>query len=125
MTHQGQFGGQLDDVKKKKLARRLLEERSVRAEFFPVGMFGETAWDALLVLFSHDHSSTLTAADIAARVAETVSVTGQWLHFLDQHAFTESRIDLLDPRRRIAELTTTGREMISAYLATIDAVQRR
>lgn len=119
MTYPGQFGSHFDDAKREKLARRLFDERSIRDEFFPNGMFGESAWDALLLLFSHDQSSTLTASDIATRLDKSTSVTSRWLKFLEEVGLVESRVDRLDPRRTIVEMTVEGRTAISAYLATI------
>lgn len=46
------------------VAERLYSERRRRAEYFPVGLFGEPAWDLLLALFiAHEDGRELDLAD--------------------------------------------------------------
>ena len=119
MTYQGQFDCHWEQFREKAAASKLLEERLMRTRFFPRALFAETAWDAMLVLFSHDYSSTLSSAEIAAQLDEPVAITARWLACLEQQGLVESRIDPLDPRRNIVELTSNGRDTLAEYLAAI------
>jgi DNA-binding MarR family transcriptional regulator len=116
MTYHSGFDRDWSRQRERLFARQFLHERDLRASFFPPTMFGETAWAALLALFSRDAGESLTVAEVAARIGDPETVTKRWFDFLEQQALTESRTDPLDPRRRIVELTTAGVSAVSAYI---------
>jgi DNA-binding MarR family transcriptional regulator len=119
MTFQSKFGTFHDELGEKRLARQVLDERTMRIAHFPGGIFGETAWDILLVLFSKENHLNMIAADIAAELNTALTSTVRWIHYLEQQSFIQIRLDPLDARREIVELTPEGMRTVSAYVVGI------
>ncbi len=119
MTFQSRFGTLQDERREKRLARQVLDERTMRIAHFPGGIFGETAWDILLVLFSKENHLSMIAAELAVELNTALTSTVRWIHYLEQQSFIRIRHDPLDARREIVELTPEGDRTISSYLTVI------
>lgn len=84
--------------------------RRLRHEIFEPDLFGEPAWDMLLLLFSNsDHSGQLSIADIARELQVSKTLAGRWLNLLEGHA-------LVSLSGEFAELTDKGREKLLIFL---------
>jgi DNA-binding MarR family transcriptional regulator len=84
--------------------------RRLRHEVFEPELFGEPAWDILLLLFSNsDHSGQLPIADIARELQVTRTLAERWLSVLEGHA-------LVSLSGGFAELTDKGRDKLRIYL---------
>lgn len=68
-----------------RLAEAVLRNRMQRRSLFPAGIFGEYAWDALLMLFVADAASErLTGRDIASSIGCDEKVLSAWIKYLSQ-----------------------------------------
>lgn len=84
--------------------------RRLRQEIFNPDLFGEPAWDILLLLFSNaDHSGQLSVREIARELQLSESLVRRWLAILASH-------DLVIEHSTGAELSVNGQEKLKAYL---------
>lgn len=84
--------------------------RRIRHEIFSPELFGEPAWDILLLLFSNaDHSGELSVREIARELKLSERLVSRWIEVLVAHGLvfeTCSRV----------ELSASGREKLKRYL---------
>ena len=99
-------------------AERLYAERRGRDALFPVGLFGEPAWDLLLAMFiARDKGQTmiLCRAYKAAGVSDT---TGRrLLDRMEEEGLITRRRAPRSRKMRIVELTDHAVERLTEYLA--------
>lgn len=103
--------------RKARIAEAVLENRRQRHSLLPAVIFGEYAWDALLMLFVADAASTrLTGRDIAARLSCSETVMSRWIKYLSQEALIvgDGTGDLDD----LLTLSPAAIEALEAYLAS-------
>lgn len=108
------------------VAERLFSERRLRDAAFPSGLFGEPAWDLLLLLFiAREQGTDRTVAELL-RDAELAPGTGRrWIERLARAGLVAPRKDAARPTVRIVELTTQGIDRMSDYLARSAELQPR
>lgn len=108
----------VDDLPKlSRLAYREYQDRSKRAAYFDLSLFGEPAWDLLLDLFIARVSGlriSITSACIAAQVPSTTAL--RWLKVLERRGLIVRDGDELDQRRSWVELTDRGFQDMAACL---------
>jgi DNA-binding MarR family transcriptional regulator len=63
-------------------ARKLFLLRQTRNEIFHAGMFGEPAWDILLVLYGFG-SDLMTGERLARLVCASINSTTRWIDYLE------------------------------------------
>jgi hypothetical protein len=99
-------------------AEKLYDERRRRDELFPEGLFGEPAWDLLLMMFAAretGQSMILSQAYRAARVSDT---TGRrLLDQLEGEGMISRRRAPRSRKTRLVELTEDAVERLAGYLA--------
>lgn len=84
--------------------------RRLRHEVFEPELFGEPAWDILLLLFSNsDRSGQLPISEVIRELQLTNTLVGRWLNVLEGHA-------LISLSGGFAELTDKGRDKLRIYL---------
>ena len=98
------------------VAERLYQERRRRDEYFPVGLFGEPAWDLLLSLFIAGDDGREVPLEEAYRVAKVDPEDGPALidRLIDKHLVARS-----PTRRNSIALTPHGMDRLSDYLADL------
>lgn len=98
------------------VAERLYQERRRRDEFFPIGLFGEPAWDLLLSLFIAGDDGREVSLDEAYQAAKVDPEDGPALieRLVDKHLVERSRT-----RRNSIALTADGMDRLSDYLADL------
>jgi len=89
------------------IADMVMAARRARSKLFPRLMFGEAAWDILILLYRDEN---LSLADLAASSDTPLSTTGRWIDFLEGHQLVKrtrsgddrgaDRIVLSDEARR-------------------------
>ena len=90
------------------LARMTLQVRGRRSEHFDETLFGEPAWDALLLLFLERPSSEAkSAAVLAERIGIAQSTMERWLAILESGSLVERVTS--DDREPVFAITTSGR----------------
>lgn len=101
-------------------ARSIFHGRLTRARHFNRSMFGEPAWDILLLLFINDRSdSWLTATRLAELIEQPFSTVVRWIDYLEKERMIERRQDPKDKRISIIGLLDKGRQSVSSYLGEL------
>ncbi len=98
------------------VAERLYMERRRRDEYFPVGLFGEPAWDLLLSLFIAGDDGREVPLEEAYRSAKVDPEDGPALieKLIEKNLIARSRT-----RRNTIMLTAHGMDRLSDYLADL------
>ncbi|HLL30432.1 MAG TPA: hypothetical protein VK403_05500 [Allosphingosinicella sp.] len=98
------------------MADRLYAERRRRDEYFPLGLFGEPAWDLLLSLFIAGDDGREVSLEDAYRAARIDPADGPALieKLIDKKLVARSRT-----RRNSIMLTDDGMDRLSDYLADL------
>ena len=106
-----------------RLARTIYRERVRRSAYFPVGVFGEPAWDILLDLFVAAKSNELRsikAICLASQVPEATAL--RYIDLLADHGLVERRQDKTDRRRKFLSLTPLGERNMQDYLTSMQPI---
>ena len=103
-----------------RLARSLHRERGRRAEFFPVALFGEPAWDILLDLYAAAEANELRSIKSACLSSQAPEATAlRYIGQLAAHGLVERKPDRTDKRRKYLSLTPLGQRKMHDYLASM------
>ena len=100
------------------LASQMFSARKRRAEYFNPDMFGETAWDFLLVLYIMDERGPrLTVGRLGEFADAASSSTVRWLGSLESQQLITRESHPTDARASFVRLTDRGRELMEVYLS--------
>lgn len=110
-------GRVIESSEQVRAAARIVRARRNRTKHFPPSMFGEPAWDMLLVLYTRGDEIRLTISRLA-KLSDTRSSTClRWLSFLEREGFVCRRPNYRDARSEFVELTERGRSKMAEYLS--------
>ena len=99
-------------------ARIILHSRRVRERYFKRAMFGEPAWDILLVLYIADLSGTRQTIGKLAEWIETPLTTAvRWIGYLEKERLVERQPHPTDKRTVYIQLLPKGRQAMGEYLS--------
>ncbi len=98
-------------------ARRELVERRRRRHHFPEGMFGEPAWEILLLLYIQKDERRFTVGQLAEALDLPQNSTGRWLKYLHSAGLARRRPHHLDQRAVRAEISEEGIKALEAYFS--------
>lgn len=97
-------------------AREELHNRRRRAAGFGQSMFGEAAWDMLLVLYILDMSGQRQTVGSLLQFAGTpLSTAKRWLDYLEAHGLVRREAHPTDGRTAFVSLTSKAREKLDLY----------
>lgn len=122
----GAIGNQPVSAKEKDLtrldrierARIILNSRRLRAKFFSPSMFGEPAWDILLVLYVTEMSQGRHSIGRLAEWIETpLSTAVRWIEYLERKLLVERERHPNDKRVVFIKLAEKGRKLLDDYLS--------
>jgi DNA-binding MarR family transcriptional regulator len=102
-------------------ARQILQARQRRAEWFGKAIFGEPAWEMLLLLYATTGARRQTASRLADLAPASKATALRWLDYLVDHDLVERQAHPTDKRVTFVELTGKGREMLEGYLVEMDS----
>lgn len=103
-------------------ARIVLNSRRLRQRYFNRIMFGEPAWDILLMLYASEHSSgRLTISRLAEWVETPLTTVVRWVNFLEEEGLVRRQAHPTDRRTVFINLREKGRAALDAYLGMIPA----
>lgn len=92
------------------LAKNTFLTRKMREELFDGSLFGEPAWDVMLILFSDKGSQSICSAEeLAKQVGMSGTAMVRWLRVLEAR-------NIVHFDGELAELTTDGRRRLKQYL---------
>ena len=98
-------------------SRAELERRRRRADFLPDGMFGEPAWEILLLLYNEQQGARFTIARLAASLEQPPTSTLRWLNYLQDRQFVIREEHPTDQRSVFLKLTPTAVEALDRYFS--------
>ena len=98
-------------------ARQQILHRKRRSQQFPRGIFGEPAWDMLLVLYTSEGFSPETIRDLREQAGLTHSTALRWLDYLESQQLIARKSHLTDKRSAYVELTERAREKLDQYFS--------
>ena len=99
------------------MAKRMLVNRRRRAQRFGREMFGEPAWDILLVLYATEGTTRLTISRLTRLAGAPDSTALRWLIHLEEQRLVMRAIHPTDRRTAFIELTEKGRSELDAYFS--------
>lgn len=104
-----------DQLLLKKVAKRELKLREVRATLFGRGLSREVAWDMLLVLYAFDHRLTIGALTKAISAPATTAL--RWIEFLEDRGMVEKKRHPNDARVQFVTITDQAQRLLELYLS--------
>jgi len=103
-------------------ARQQLEQRAHRANYFNRAIFGETAWDILLVLYVTGFSGPRQTIGKLARWIDTPPTTVvRWVDYLEKERLVRREPHPNDKRIIFISLLDKGGEALEDYLASLNS----
>jgi DNA-binding MarR family transcriptional regulator len=100
------------------LARAEFENRRRRAAAFGQSMFGEPAWDMLLVLYIVDMSGQRqTMGSLFQLSGHPASTAKRWLDYLEAHRLVQMERHPTDRRTAFVSLTGEARRSLDLYFS--------
>ena len=104
-------------------ARIVLGSRRRRFRYFNRSMFGEPAWDILLVLYITETTEGRQSTGRLAELVETpLSTAARWIDYLHRERLVERESHPTDKRVVYIRLLAKGRELLDSYLSGQDWV---
>lgn len=101
-----------------RLATNLKQAREERDRYFVREMFGEAGWDILLALYvarGRGYRMKVSDACFEARVPSTTAL--RWLEHLENAGLIERRVNAIDRRSTLVEISGQGVARMSEYLS--------
>jgi DNA-binding MarR family transcriptional regulator len=103
------------DGQSQERALELLSLRRKRERVFPRAMFGEPAWEILLLLYAL--GSRQTIGRLAELACASKSTTIRWIDYLEGQQLITRQPHPTDKRAVYAELTDKARKAVQLYLS--------
>lgn len=101
----------------RELAHQIRFSRDIRGKLFNQSIFGEPAWDILLVLYTIDNDRRRLSTRELSRLAGLALTTAlRWLDYLEEQNLVARRSNPFDLRMVYAELSDKGRANMDNYL---------
>lgn len=98
-------------------AREILEDRRRRQVIFNKSMFGEPAWEMLLLLYAQDSGQRQTVNRLIELSEGSKTTALRWIDYLETQRLIERSSHPTDRRMAFVELTEKGRGAIEVYLS--------
>lgn len=99
------------------IARQILEARQRRTRLFGRAMFGEPAWEMLLLLYVAESGTRRTVTRLAQLSGASKGTALRWLDYLLHQNLVRREPHPTDRRAAFVELTDKGRAALDRYLA--------
>ena len=97
-------------------ARRMYRARHARQRYLPANLFGEPAWEILLVLYIEAGQRPMNATSVALITNAPETTALRWAEILQDEGLVESYPHLTDRRLRLLQLSLRGRAILDQYL---------
>lgn len=97
-------------------AEEILALRQRRYAVFGRAMFGEPAWDMILLLYVAAPGSAETVSKLASLAAASKSTGLRWIKYLEAQCLIRCASHSTDRRAEVVSLTSKGVEAIESYL---------
>ena len=101
-------------------AKRHLRDRRLRRQFFSRAIFGEPAWDTLLVLYiSEFFGRRLTVGRLVDWIEAPLSTTQRWIAYLEKERLVAKEGHPDDRRMAYVRLLDKGRAILDDYFTAV------
>ena len=101
-------------------AKKILRVRQLRQEQFSSTMFGEPAWDILLVLYVlRTSGNRCSIAELAELAGTSPAGAFRWIGYLEQEHLVTKTEHPADANLNFVDLTEEGRNALDAFLARV------
>lgn len=101
-------------------AKKQLRDRQLRRQFFSRAIFGEPAWDVLIVLYISEFSGRqLTVGRLVDWIEAPLSTTQRWIAYLEKERLVAKESHPADKRMAYVRLLDKGRAILEEYLAAL------
>jgi DNA-binding MarR family transcriptional regulator len=101
-------------------ARILFNNRRLRDRYLDKAIFGEPAWDILLLLYIAEQSlGRMSATKLADEIDAPLTTVVRWLNHLEMERLIERHGHPTDRRIMFIKLLEKGRNALDSYLASI------
>lgn len=97
-------------------ARDVLANRKRRHDIFGKGMFGEPAWEMLLLLYVMQGGARQTISRLGEGAGVSKSTALRWIDYLEARRLIRRESHPTDRRAAFVELTDKGRDALELYL---------
>lgn len=101
-------------------AFEILARRRRRHRLFGKAMFGEPAWEMLLLLYVSASGARQTTSRLAALAGASKSTAIRWMDYLETQGLIGREASPLDKRVIYVELTAKGKDVLELYLSGED-----
>jgi DNA-binding MarR family transcriptional regulator len=98
-------------------ARQVLAHRRKRLEIFGRELFGEPAWDMLLLLYIAEATQRYTIGQLAQASGAPRSTGTRWIDDLEQRGLVEKDQHPTDGRTAFVKLSKKGKDALELYLS--------
>jgi len=103
-------------------ARHELKKRRRRTQLLSEGMFGEPAWEMLLLLYIEQQGTRLNLARLSENLGLPGTTALRWLSYLEDRGLIQREAHPTDQRSAFLKLTDKAIEALDVYLS--EAVAR-
>lgn len=101
-------------------AKKHFRDRQLRRQYFSRGIFGEPAWDTLLVLYISEFSGRrLTIGRLVDWIDAPLSTTQRWIAYLEKERLVAKEGHPDDRRMAYVRLLDKGRAVLDEYFAAV------
>lgn len=109
-----------DSSKLQSKARFILSSRQMRSRYFNPAIFGEPAWDILLVLYVTDTAGgRQTIGQLTSWIGSPPTTVLRWLSYLEKEHFIKRERHPTDLRTTFLRLLDRGKDALEAYLRAL------
>jgi len=98
-------------------ARTELARRSRRKRLFPDSIFGEPAWEMLLLLYSEQQGTRFNIAQLSSKLKLPGTTTLRWLNYLEDQEMVDRDPNPVDQRTAFLRLTAKAIEALDLYFS--------
>lgn len=98
-------------------ARQIYRDRRRRFVHFGVEMFGEPAWDMLLILYLEEGGQRQSQRRLAEVSGAPKSTAMRWIDYLDREGLVRVESHPTDKRRNFVALSDKGRQRLELFLS--------
>ncbi|HJR82821.1 MAG TPA: MarR family transcriptional regulator [Sphingomicrobium sp.] len=106
-----------DPERLKKFARQMYKRRQKRIERFGSQMFGEPAWEMLLILYLEEGGERQSQTRLADLSGAARSTAMRWIDHLVRKGLANREDHPTDKRRNFIALSDKGRQLLELYLS--------
>jgi DNA-binding MarR family transcriptional regulator len=106
-----------DPARLKDFARRIYEKRQERIARFGSQMFGEPAWEMLLILYLEEGNERQSQTRLADLSGASRTTAMRWIDHLVRNGLAHRQDHPTDKRRNFICLSDKGRRLLELYLS--------